>query len=244
MSVPLYDDLSNDYDRFVNWPARLAAELPFLEAQLAAHGARRVLDVAAGTGRHAIALARAGYALTATDLSAGMIARARENAATAGVALDLAVAGFGALSGITPGPFDAVLCLGNSLPHLLDGDALSAALADMAAVLRPGGVLLVQLRNFVPVLAERQRFMPPEAHREDDREWLFFPLLRFRESLPAAIPRPAALPPGRWPLGDPPGHHAPAPVAGRPPVPRPLRRRFRRHSSLWQPPWRALRRRP
>jgi glycine/sarcosine N-methyltransferase len=186
MSVPLYDDLSSDYDRFVNWPARLAAELPFLEAQLATRGARRVLDVAAGTGRHAIALARAGYSLAAADLSAGMVARARQNAAEADVALDLAVAGFGVLRRALPGPFDAVLCLGNSLPHALDDAALSAALADMAAVLRPGGLLLLQLRNFAPVLAERRRFMPPETQREGDREWLFFrfydfeaPLLQF-----------------------------------------------------------------
>jgi hypothetical protein len=27
----MYDDFSADYDRFVDWPARLAAELPFIE---------------------------------------------------------------------------------------------------------------------------------------------------------------------------------------------------------------------
>ena len=70
-------------------------------------------------------------------------------------------------------PFDAVLCLGNSLPHALDAGDLGDALADFAAVLHPGGLLLVQNRNFDAVLARRERFMKPEAHREDDREWLF-----------------------------------------------------------------------
>jgi glycine/sarcosine N-methyltransferase len=32
---------------------------------------------------------------------------------------------------------------------------------------------LVQNRNFDAVLACRERFMGPEAHREGDREWLF-----------------------------------------------------------------------
>jgi signal transduction histidine kinase len=30
----MYDSFSADYDRFVDWPGRLAAELPFIERQL------------------------------------------------------------------------------------------------------------------------------------------------------------------------------------------------------------------
>ena len=37
-----YDSLSEDYDRFVNWPARLAFELPFFRALFAAHGVKVV----------------------------------------------------------------------------------------------------------------------------------------------------------------------------------------------------------
>ncbi|MDY7040920.1 MAG: class I SAM-dependent methyltransferase, partial [Chloroflexota bacterium] len=80
-TVPLYDPFSSDYDRFVNWKERLAYELPFIERQLTAVGARRVLDAACGTGMHAIALAQRGYEVIGADLSAGMIERARENAA-------------------------------------------------------------------------------------------------------------------------------------------------------------------
>ena len=57
----MYDDFSFDYDRFVDWPGRLAAELAFVEGQLQAVGARRVLDAACGTGMHALELARRGY---------------------------------------------------------------------------------------------------------------------------------------------------------------------------------------
>jgi hypothetical protein len=41
----MYDDFSVDYDCFVNWPARLAAELLFIEEHLQAVGACRELDV-------------------------------------------------------------------------------------------------------------------------------------------------------------------------------------------------------
>ncbi|MCP4539511.1 MAG: class I SAM-dependent methyltransferase [Chloroflexi bacterium] len=170
----MYDDFSSDYDRFVNWPARLAAELPFVERELQAVGAHRVLDAACGTGMHAVALAQRGYEVAGADLSTGMVERARGNAQTAGVDARFEAAGFGALSGtFTPGEFDAVLCLGNSLPHLLTPADLSAALADFGACLRPGGLLLIQNRNFDAVLEREARWMDPQSHREGEAEWLF-----------------------------------------------------------------------
>ena len=135
----MYDSFSVDYDRFVNWPDRLATELPFIEGQLQAVGACRVLDAACGTGMHAIALARQGYEVVGVDLSAGMIERARANACVGEVNARFEVAGFGELAARAGTGFDAALCLGNSLPHLLTPVDLEAALADFAACLRPGG---------------------------------------------------------------------------------------------------------
>lgn len=171
--VPLYDPFSADYDRFVNWRERLAYELPFIEQQLTAFSARRVLDVACGTGMHAIALAQRGYVVTGADLSAGMIERAQENAAAAGSETRFVVAGFGELVERVGAGFDALLCLGNSLPHVLTAEALHTTLTDFAAVLRHGGLLLIQNRNFDAVMANRARWMPPQAHREGGQEWLF-----------------------------------------------------------------------
>ncbi len=172
----MYDDFSADYDRFVNWPARLAAELPFLERQLPAVGARRVLDAACGTGRHAIALAQRGYAVVGADLSPAMIERAQANAVADRVEVCFAVAGFGQLSTRVGSGFDALLCLGNSLPHLLTPEDLAMALFDFAACLRPRGLLLIQNRNFDAVLLRGERWLEPQAHREGEAEWLF---LRF-----------------------------------------------------------------
>ena len=61
-----------------------------------------------------------------------MIEQARENAGHGrGRACEFEVAGFGELGPRFPGPFDALTCLGNSLPHLLD-DAIPCRL--------PGGL--------------------------------------------------------------------------------------------------------
>jgi SAM-dependent methyltransferase len=178
----MYDAFSTDYDRFVNWNARLAAELPFIEGQLqaASHSsgqAQRVLDAACGSGVHAIALAQRGYQAAGTDLSPRMIDRARANAAEAGVEVQFETAGFGEMVKTFGGQsFDALLCMGNSLPHLLNRPALDEALLDFAGCLRRGGSLIIQNRNFDAVQARRDRWMEPQTHRQGDREWLF---LRF-----------------------------------------------------------------
>ena len=53
---------------------------------------------------------------------------------------------------------------------------LFRSLVDMAACLRPGGMLLLQNRNFDLVMQEKQRWLGTQSHREGDNEWLF---LRF-----------------------------------------------------------------
>lgn len=180
--VALYDALSGDYDRFIHWPQRLARELPVLERLFAEHGVCRVLDAACGTGRHVLALRERGYLADGADLSAEMIARARAHAKNVVPQATFWVAGFGELATCVAGPYDALLCLGNSLPHLLEADAVQRALNDFAAVLRPGGLLIIQNRNYDLIWHTRERFMPLLQHRDDEGEWLFFRFMDFHET--------------------------------------------------------------
>ncbi|MDW8072533.1 MAG: class I SAM-dependent methyltransferase, partial [Anaerolineae bacterium] len=152
----------------------LAYEMDFIRCQLAAIGAHRVLDAACGTGWHAIALAQAGYAVTGADLSVNMLERARRNAAEMAVhPVHFVVAGFGQLRQAVEGLYDALLCLGNSLPHVLTDAQLHTTLADFGALLRPGGLLLIQNRNFDAVMHTRNRWMTPQWYRQGDQEQLF-----------------------------------------------------------------------
>jgi SAM-dependent methyltransferase len=181
----MYDTFSNAYDRFVNWDNRLQVELPFLEDQLKKVNATTVLDSACGTGIHAIALAQKGFASTGADLSAGMITRARLNAQVQGLEIPFYLAGFGEFfTSLEQKQFGAVLCLGNSLPHLLSLQSVYAALADFYRCLLPGGVLIIQNRNFDMVLSQKERWMEPQSHQEGAREWLF---LRFYDYEPTGL---------------------------------------------------------
>ncbi len=185
MNKEIYDDFSQDYDRFVNWQARLAMELPFLEKQLQLiEGQLRrkpnVLDAACGSGMHAIALAQRGFTACGSDISPKMIEKARENARTAGVQVNFKVAAFGSLKRVFQAepefPFDGILCLGNSLPHLLSIKEIQKALWDMANCLQPGGMVIFQNRNFDAVMEKKERWMEPQNRIEGSQEWVF---LRF-----------------------------------------------------------------
>jgi len=173
----MYDSLARDYDRFNNWDNRLKVELPFIEREIRKakpEGQVNVLDAACGTGMHAIALARLGFSSSAADLSPNMIRMARRNSRDARQRVDLRVGGFGELEKVfAPRHFDAVVCLGNSLPHVLTLADLAGTLADFARCLVPGGLLLIQSRNFDAVLDRQERFMNPESYTDREHEWLF-----------------------------------------------------------------------
>ena len=150
MPVDDYDTLASVYDWIV--PAELltpegsaAAFLPFLDDLPA--GAR-VLDCACGTGPLAVGLALRGFAVTATDASPGMVERTRALAAEHDTAVDARAVRWEELDRLGLEPFDAVLCVGNSLPHAPGRAARRAALRAMAGVLRPGGLMVLTSRNW------------------------------------------------------------------------------------------------
>jgi SAM-dependent methyltransferase len=177
-----YDALGHDYDLMVSWQERLAREEAFFRRVFDENGVRTVLDAACGTGMHAIAFARAGQVCVGADLSPVMVEQARQNARQAGMQVRFDVAGFGELARRIGGPFDAVTCLGNSLPHLLDDSSLRACLIDFAGLLRAGGCLVIQNRNYDRLLRERQRFMPPASRTDPDGESLFLRITSYPPS--------------------------------------------------------------
>ena len=170
-STDFYDRLARAFDVMTDWESRLAHEMPFIQKTLDRYGVRSVLDTACGTGWHSIALAQRGYRATGCDASPAMIERARLNAEKMGVAVRFEVAEFDELHRF-PEKFDALLCLGNSLPHLLSQEKLRNALAKMKDRLRTGGVMVLHNLNYDLRLREKPRFFAAQG-TTDTLVWRF-----------------------------------------------------------------------
>ncbi len=156
-SSEFYDRLAGAFDVMTDWKSRLTYEMPFIRRILEEYKARSVLDTACGTGWHAITLAQQGYEAAGCDASPAMIERARANAVQTGVQVPFQVADFAHLNTFQE-KFDAVLCLGNSLPHLLTQEDLIEALKQMETRLHPGGVLILHNLNYDLRWKKKPRF--------------------------------------------------------------------------------------
>ena len=128
------------------------------------------MDAACGSGGHALWLARQGYEVTGADVSPVMIALAQQKAAADGLGVPFVVSDLANLQ--TSTVYDAVLCLGNSLPHLLTQDDLVAALRGMAGVLRPDGALVLQNLNYDLRWQKQPRWFMAQGGMLDGQEVL------------------------------------------------------------------------
>lgn len=143
------------WDDLIGWEGRARAEGGFLTGLLRGHGVRRVLDAATGTGFHAVRLAEAGFRVVAADGSPAMVARAEANLRARGLDVPAMVADWRELAARIDGPFDAVVCLGNSFAHLFDAADRRLSLEQFRRALVPGGLLVLDRRNYDAILDGR-----------------------------------------------------------------------------------------
>jgi SAM-dependent methyltransferase len=151
---------------------RAEQELRFMEHafdELARRPIRDVLDLTAGTGLQAVALARQGLRVTAADISAAMLERCRARAAAAGVTL----AGLVRRSAIDTDEverFDACVSCFFGLSHLVTEDQLGRVFAAAHRALRSGGLLVFDLIN----LLEDALLSAPRSERAGVRDGVRF----------------------------------------------------------------------
>ncbi|MCC9308068.1 class I SAM-dependent methyltransferase [Kitasatospora sp. RB6PN24] len=117
----------------------------------------RVLDLGAGTGRDAAALAGRGYRVTAAEPVAELRELGRRR--HAGVDIEWVAGALPLLPGVS-GPFDLVM--GTAVWMHLSPAERAGAFARVLELLAPGGTLLLTVRHG-PVPAGRRMFEVPDA---------------------------------------------------------------------------------
>lgn len=165
MSVrDFYNGLASDYHLvYADWDVAVERQGAALDRLIRASHMNPVdiLDCSCGIGTQAIGLARRGYRVQGTDISERALERARVEAARLGVEIAFAVCDFRDLTPVH-GLFDVVISCDNAIPHLLTNDDLSRAFRAMRSKLRPGGLLVVSVRDYDKMLVERRVTAVPQ----------------------------------------------------------------------------------
>lgn len=118
----------------------------------------RVLDVGSADGGVACALEKVapGLSVIGLDLSEALLGEARRlypELADRFVALDMREA----LRVFGKAAFDGIYCIGNTLVHLED---VRQVIRDFHQMLKPGGVLVIQILNYDKIMRERPEGLP------------------------------------------------------------------------------------
>jgi len=120
----------------------------------------RILDCSCGIGTFAVPLARLGYRVSGSDGSPGMIEQTSLAVKNASVDVPLKCCTWEDLPAHFTVPFDLVFCLGNAIGHTRNGEEMLRSVQGMRAVLKSGGKLVIDSRNWEQIRKEKTRFTP------------------------------------------------------------------------------------
>ncbi|MCA9644258.1 MAG: class I SAM-dependent methyltransferase, partial [Myxococcales bacterium] len=144
---PWWEELfGDDFGRaiFTPKPKQIAAEVDFIEQSLGVARGGVVLDLACGSGEHAVELASRGYAVVGYDLSITMLAQAQEIAQERGQKLNFLQGDMREMA--FEDTFDGVYCWSSAFGYFEEEKNINVAQRIFRA-LRPGGTFLLEMVN-------------------------------------------------------------------------------------------------
>jgi 2-polyprenyl-3-methyl-5-hydroxy-6-metoxy-1,4-benzoquinol methylase len=167
--LPIYSDkLSENWKRFAAPELRVKQTVPLIEdvvAEMSEDSSRiRILDAAAGVGFEAITLLSKGYWVQLNEIEGSLREAAKQYAKEKEVLLpdgQFSRSNWLELDQqFQTKTFDVVLVLGNSLCHLEGPHQLEAAILQFHSMLRDGGVLICDERNFDSIMEHLDEILP------------------------------------------------------------------------------------
>lgn len=141
---------------------------PFLHNILEQYENPKILDLAMGSGQDSIVLLEEGYNVVSNEIDPVGIQTARKNAQEAGVALAVRQVDWTNLetsSEYNQDEFDVIFSLGNSFPnYLLTEEERRKAMSGIWKILKPGGTLFFDTRNFDYMWQNREQILKDPEH--------------------------------------------------------------------------------
>ena len=173
-----YDNLASQYDKlFLDWHATTQEQAVILDRLFVDNGfdkSSHILDCACGIGTQAIGLAAIGYNVTASDISDGELAEAKERAVKNNVSVHFEHADFCALSDTFSEQFDIVIAMDNALPHMLTSNDLASAIKSITNRIKDGGMFVASIRDYDALLMDKPPYSPPYIHKTDKGQRVSF----------------------------------------------------------------------
>jgi SAM-dependent methyltransferase len=140
-------DLYGAYARFYDLDFGERQDDLLMIEQFAARCGSPILELACGTGRLLIPLARKGYEVTGVDISEAMLERARRKVTVEGLDRRVTLLRQDMQELALKGTYALAFCSLNSFMHLLTTDDQLTALRRIRGHLQPGGLLVLDVFN-------------------------------------------------------------------------------------------------
>lgn len=132
-----------------------------------------ILDAGGGPGRYTIELAKNGYDLALLDISPKLLEKARRQIARAGVKKKVKLVTEGSITDLSQfkdSSFDAVLCLGGPLSHVVGEKSRKKAASELVRVAKKKAPIFVSVIGRLAVMIEYARYWPEEIGTEVFKE--------------------------------------------------------------------------
>ena len=137
--------------------SRDAITLKHYETVFGGKSIQTLLDVSIGTGSMTLPLANLGIRISGSDLSETMLNRCRKKCEARNIPVTLKCSDFRTVAHVFDEAFDCVASTGNSLGYVSNEDVLKT-LEQMNALVKPGGYLYLDLRNWDMILEKKPRY--------------------------------------------------------------------------------------
>jgi SAM-dependent methyltransferase len=183
MIESFYDQLSPFYKYiFQDWNASVERHAGILDGVIREYfgdHVHSILDAACGIGTQTIGLAQKGYQLTASDISAGELEKARNEAASRNFNIDFHLADMRTLDQTFQTKFDLVLACDNAIPHLFSEDEILQAFRQFYRITSDAGGCIISVRDYETMERESGKLYPRQVHDVPEGKIVIFDFWEF-----------------------------------------------------------------